>query len=50
MAHTRNKFSEADSADPERVLAAKAWLRKLYDVEDEANAIIDKDELTGAAS
>jgi transposase len=47
-AHARNKYSEADSTDPERVLAAKAWVRKLYDVEDEANAIIAKDKLTGA--
>lgn len=47
-AHARNKFSEADNTDPERVLAAKAWVRKLYDVEDEANAIIAKDKLTGA--
>ncbi len=44
MAHARNKFKEADSTDPERVLAAKAWVRKLYDVEDEANAIIVKDK------
>ena len=50
MAHARNKFKEADSTDPERVLAAKAWVRKLYDVEDEANAIIVKDKLTGAAA
>ena len=48
MAHARNKFKEADSTDPERVLAAKAWVRKLYDVEDEAKAIIAADELTGA--
>jgi transposase len=48
MAHARNKFSEADSTDPERVLAAKAWVRKLYDVEDEANAIIAADKLIGA--
>ena len=27
MAHVRNKFKEADSTDPERVLAAKAWVR-----------------------
>jgi transposase len=47
-AHGRNKFSAADSTDPERVLAAKAWVRKLYDVEDEANAIIAADKLTGA--
>jgi transposase len=46
-AHARNKFSEADSTDPERVLAAKAWVRKLYDVEDEAKAIIAADKLTG---
>jgi len=48
MAHARNKFSEADSTDPERVLAAKAWVRKLYDVEDEANTIIAAETLTGA--
>ena len=48
MAHARNKFTEADSTDPERVLAAKAWVRKLYDVEDEANAIIAAAKLTGA--
>jgi transposase len=47
-AHARNKFKEADSTDPERVLAAKAWVRKLYDVEDEANALIAKDQWTGA--
>ena len=50
MAHARNKFKEADSTDPERVLAAKAWVRKLYDVEDEANAIIDNEKLNGAAA
>ncbi len=49
-AHARNKFSEADSTDPERVLAAKAWVRKLYDVEDEAKAIIAAEKLTGAAA
>jgi transposase len=46
-AHARNKFSGADSTDPERVLAAKAWVRKLYDVEDEAKAIIAAESLTG---
>ena len=50
MAHARNKFKEADSTDPERVLAAKAWVRNFYDVEDEANAIIAKEKLTGAAA
>ena len=49
-AHARNKFSEADSTDPERVLAAKAWVRKLYDVEDEANEIIAAQKLKGAAA
>jgi transposase len=35
-AHVRKKFKEAEGSDPERVLAVKAWIRKLYDVEDEA--------------
>jgi transposase len=35
-AHARNKFADAQGTDPERVLAAKAWVRRLYDVEDEA--------------
>lgn len=35
-AHTRMKFADAESTDPERVLAAKAWIRELYNVEDEA--------------
>lgn len=47
-AHARNKFKDADSSDPERVLAAKAWVRKLYDVEDEAKVLITQDKLTGA--
>lgn len=38
-AHARNKFSDAQSTDPERVLAARAWVRKLYDVEDEAKKL-----------
>lgn len=50
MAHARNKFKEADSSDPERTLAAKAWVRKLYDVEDEAKALIAADKLAGAAA
>ena len=49
-AHARNKFKDAASTDPERVLAAKAWVRKLYDVEDEAKAIIAAEKLTGAAA
>jgi transposase len=35
-AHARNKYKDAQGTDPERALAAKAWVRKLYDVEDEA--------------
>lgn len=35
-AHARNKFADAQASDPERALPAKAWVRKLYDVEDEA--------------
>jgi transposase len=49
-AHTRQKFAAADSTDPERVIAAKAWIRKLYDVEDEAKGIIAAQALTGAAA
>jgi transposase len=49
-AHARNKFADADSTDPERVIAAKAWVRQLYDVEDEANGIIADEKLTGAAA
>jgi hypothetical protein len=37
-AHARNKFKDAQSSDPERVLAAKAFVRRLYDVEDEVKA------------
>jgi transposase len=49
-AHARNKFAEADGSDPERVLAAKAWVRKLYDVEDEAETEIASRELSGASA
>jgi transposase len=35
-AHARHKFHDAQGTDPERALAAKAWIRRLYDVEDEA--------------
>ena len=49
-AHARNKFKEAEATDPERALAAKAWVRKLYDLEDEAKANIARLELTGAAA
>lgn len=38
-AHARNKFTAAQTTDPERALAAKAWVRKLYDVEDEAKKL-----------
>jgi transposase len=46
-AHARHKFADADSTDPERVVAAKAWLRKLYDVEDEASDIVAAQKLRG---
>lgn len=49
-AHARNKFKEAQATDPERTLAAKAWIRKLYDVEDEAKAEIARLHLVGAAA
>jgi transposase len=49
-AHARKKFKDAQDTDPERALAAKAWIRKLYDVEDEAKAEIARLELTGAAA
>jgi len=49
-AHARNQFKEAQGTDPERALAAKAWVRQLYDVEDEAKAAIARDQLTGAAA
>jgi transposase len=49
-AHARNKFTEAQASDPERALAVKAWVRKLYDVEDEAQAQIARLELVGAAA
>jgi transposase len=48
MAHARNKFKDAASTDPERVLAAKAWVGKLYDVEDEAKVIVAAQKLTGS--
>jgi transposase len=44
-AHARNKFADAQSTDPERVLAAKAWVRKLYDVEDEAKKMSSAERL-----
>jgi transposase len=44
-AHARNKFADAQSTDPERVLAAKAWVRRLYDVEDEAKTLSSAERL-----
>ena len=49
-AHARNKFKGTETTDPERALAARAWIRKLYDVEDEAKAEIARRELAGAAA
>ena len=47
-AHARTKCHEAAATDPERTLALKAWIRKLYDVEDEAKAESARREFTGA--
>jgi transposase len=47
-AHARNHFRDAQATDPERALAAKAWVRKLYDVEDEAKAESARLKLVGA--
>ena len=44
-AHARNKFADAQNSDPERVLAAKAWVRRLYDVEDEAKELSSAERL-----
>jgi transposase len=44
-AHARNKFADAESTDPERVLAAKAWVRQLYNVEDEAKTLSSAERL-----
>ncbi len=44
-AHARNKFAEAASSDPERVLAAKAFVRRLYDVEGEAKSLSSAERL-----
>jgi transposase len=46
-AHARKKCADAQNSDPERTLALKAWIRKLYDVEDEAKAEITRLNLTG---
>jgi transposase len=46
-AHARNKFKEAEGTDPERALAGKAWVRALYDVEDEAKAECVRLKLAG---
>ena len=44
-AHARNKFSDAETSDPERMLVAKAFVRKLYDVEDEAKKMSSAERL-----
>jgi hypothetical protein len=49
-AHARNKFQGTEATDPERTLAVRAWIRKLYDVEDEAKAEIARGGLVGAAA
>lgn len=45
-AHARNKFADAESTDPERTLAARAWVRKLYDVEDDAKKLSSDNRLS----
>jgi transposase len=44
-AHARKRFKDAQNADPERALAAKAWIRQLYDVEDEAKNVSAEERL-----
>jgi hypothetical protein len=44
-AHARKKFEEALATAPEQVLAAKAWIRTLYDVEDEAKDLSSVERL-----
>jgi transposase len=44
-AHARNKFDDAQGTDPERALAAKAWVRLLYNVEDEAKKLTSAERL-----
>lgn len=39
-AHARRKYVEAETSDPARALTAVAFIRQLYDVEDEAEARI----------
>ena len=41
-AHTRRKFVEAESSDPSRALTMVAWIKRLYEVEREAKAFLDK--------
>jgi len=40
-AHARRKFYDARTSDPERAHAAMAWVRKLYDIEDQAESLDD---------
>lgn len=44
-AHVRIKIAEAQDTDPERALAVKAWIRRLYDVEDDAKAMTSAERL-----
>ena len=44
-AHARMYFAEAQATDPERALAAKAWIRKLYDVEDKTKDLSSAERL-----
>jgi transposase len=45
-AHARRKFYDARTTDPERAHAALAWVRKLYDIEDQAKELTDAERAT----
>jgi hypothetical protein len=38
-AHARRKFTDAQTADPQRAFVAVEWIRKLYDIEDDAKPL-----------
>jgi transposase len=44
-AHVRIKIAAAQDTDPERALAVKAWIRRLYDVEDDAKELTSVERL-----
>jgi transposase len=46
-AHARRKYVDAQKIDAARALTAVAFIRKLYDVEDEAKALIEERAVAG---